>query len=63
MVKTALEGGSRAEARELAISYLQGGEGSTIGVYGSEYKRLAEYCKDADESIFELGGGFGLLDR
>ena len=55
MVKTALEGGSRAEARELATFYLQGREASTIGVYGSEYKRLAEYCKDAGESIFELG--------
>ena len=40
-MKTALEGGSRAEARELAIFYLQGREASTIGVYGSEYKRLA----------------------
>ena len=55
VVKTSLEGGSRAEARELATFYLQGREASTIGAYGSEYKRLAEYCKDAGESIFELG--------
>ena len=24
-------------------------------MYGSEYKRLVEYCKDAGESVFELG--------
>ena len=55
VVKAALEGGSRAEARELAAFYLQGREASTIGVYGSKYNRLVEYCKDAGESIFKLG--------
>ena len=35
VVKAALEGGSRAEARELAVFYLQGREASTIGAYGS----------------------------
>ena len=54
VVKTALEGGSSAEARELATFYLQGKEASMIGVYGSEYKRLVEYCKDASELIFGL---------
>ena len=55
VVKASLEGGSRAEARELATFYLQGREASTIGVYGAEYKRLVKYCKDAGESIFGLG--------
>ena len=55
VVKASLEGGSRAEARELAAFYLRGREASTIGVYGGEYRRLAEYCKDAGKSIFELG--------
>ena len=34
VVKASLEGGSRAEARELAAFYLRGREASTIGVYG-----------------------------
>ena len=55
VVKASLEGGSRAEARELAAFYLRGREASTIGVYGGEYKRLAEYCRDSGKSIFELG--------
>ena len=46
VVKASLEGGSRAEARELAAFYPRGREASTIGVYGGEYRRLAEYCKD-----------------
>ena len=54
MVKAALEGGSRAETRELATFCLRGREASTISVYGSEYKRLGEYCKDASELIFGL---------
>jgi hypothetical protein len=55
VVKASLEGGSRAEARELAVFYPRGREASTIGVYEGEYRRLAEYCKDAGESMFELG--------
>jgi hypothetical protein len=55
VVKASLEGGSRTEARELAAFYLRGREASTIGVYGGEYKRLAEYCRDSGKSIFELG--------
>ena len=55
VVKTLLEGGSRAEARELAVYYLRGREASTIIVYGGEYRRLVEYCKNAGEFIFELG--------
>ena len=55
VVKTWLEGGSRVEARELAVYYLRGREASTIVVYGSEYKKLVEYCENAGESIFELG--------
>ena len=45
MVKTVLEGGSRAEVRELVSFYLRGREASTIGVYESECKRLVEYCE------------------
>ena len=47
VVKASLEGRSRAEARELADFYLRGREASTIGVYGGEYRRLAEYCRDS----------------
>ena len=50
-----LEGGSRAEARELAVYYLRGREASTIVVYGGEYKKMVEYCENAGEFIFELG--------
>ena len=55
MVKASLEGGPPAEAKELAVYYLQGREASTITVYGSEYRKLVEYCENAGESIFELG--------
>ena len=54
MVKAALEGGSRAEARELATVYLWGREASTIGVYGSDCKGLAEYCKDTGPGAASL---------
>ena len=49
-----LEGGFRAEARELAVYYLRGREASTIVVYGSEYKKRVEYCGNVGEFIFEL---------
>jgi len=54
-VKSALEGGCRDEAEELAVYYLRGREASTIVTYGSEYRKLIEYCENAGESIFELG--------
>ena len=53
-METALEGGSRAEVRELVTFYLRGREASTIGVYGSECKRLAEYCEDAGPGAASL---------
>ena len=54
VVKTALEGGSRAEARELVTFYLRGREASTIRVYGSECKRLVEYCEDGGPGAASL---------
>ena len=35
--------------------YLRGREASTIVVYGSEYKKMVEYCGNVGEFIFELG--------
>ena len=54
VMETALEGGSRAEVRELVTFYLRGREASTIGVYGSECKGLAEYCEDAGPGAASL---------
>ena len=44
MLRARLEHESRSEAREHADFYLRGREVSTIGVYNTEYKKLAEYC-------------------
>ena len=50
-----MTGRSRTEAMELAEFYLRGRESSTLGVYGSEYKKLAKYCADSAKSVFEFG--------
>ena len=36
-------------------SGLRGREASTIVMYGSEYKKMVEYCGNVGEFIFELG--------
>ena len=54
MVETALEGGSRAECREVVTFYLRGREASTIGVYESECKRRVEYGEDAGSGVASL---------
>ena len=50
-----MTGKSRTEAVELAEFYLRGRESSTLGVYGTEYKKLARYCAASAKSVFEFG--------
>ena len=54
VMETALEGGSRAEVRELVTFYLRGREAVTIGVYESECKRRVEYGEDAGSGAVSL---------
>ena len=54
VMETALEGGSRAEVRELVTFYLRGREAVTVGVYESECKRRVEYGEDAGSGAVSL---------
>ena len=54
VMETALEGGSRAEVRELVAFYLRGREAATIGVYERECKRRVEYGEDAGSGAVSL---------
>ena len=54
VMETALEGGSRAEVRELVTFYLRGREAVTVGVYESEGKRRVEYGEDAGSGAVSL---------
>ena len=54
VMETALEGGSRAEVRELVAFYLRGREAATIGVYERECKRRVEYGEDAGSGAASL---------
>ena len=49
-----MTGRSEVEAGELAEFYLRGREASTLGVYGTEYKRLVKYCVSSAKSVFEF---------
>ena len=49
-----MTGRSRTEAMELAEFYLRGRESSTLGVYGTEYRKLAKYCAVSAKSVFEF---------
>ena len=44
VLRARVEHQSKSEARDHADFYLRGREASTIATYGTEYKKLAEYC-------------------
>ena len=46
---------SRSEAREHADFYLRGREASTIAAYNTEYKKLAEYCREFGKVLCGFG--------
>ena len=48
---------SKSEAREHAAFYLRGREASTLAAYNTEYKKLAQYCKEFGKALCVLTEG------